>query len=497
MKKLVKRIICLAMAVLMAFSGASIAMAKEKVVPVILVHGLGFNAVYENVGTDSQKEIKNLGLGDNLVSSILGNQNLVFEFLKMIDPERAVDKDALIASLASLVTTTLNCDDNGNVKSGQGVINYWTDSLVNHKDFYENATVAESAIARQLVGEVGAKNVYCFNYDWRQDICKTANDLNAFVEIVKANTGSKKVSLVGCSLGGAVLNAYMDAYKTKKDVKRYVFVNPAIMGVDVARAYAFDIKFSKKGIIKYLECMETAYNNGDSATLFRLIYALGEVRIGYAVDYLNEFIKDKNNVAKLFNEVVKPWIGNIPSLWECIPYDSFDKAVSEMSAIGFLDKNSGLYSKISYYHGVQGRIKSNLKAVKKAGAEVAIIASYGTMGIPVTSKSSNQTDVLIDTKYASAGATTAKYGKKLKKSSSKYQSKDRVINAKTCALKDNTWFIKDVQHMRFKYDSGATKLVARLATGKVKSNIKAVKKKYKLGQFLKETSGNKLSNVKK
>jgi len=498
MKKTLKSIFSIVLAAIMAFSCVSVAMAKENVIPVILVHGLGANPVYENVGTNDQKEIANLGLGDNIASAILSNQTLICEFLKMMEPSRDVDEDALIASLKSMIaSSTLNCDSDGNITVGQGVDNYWTDSLANHKDYYKNASVAESAIARQLVGEVGAKNVYVFNYDWRQDICKTAKDLNTFIKTVKNNTKSSKVSLIGCSLGGAVLNAYIDAYKGQKDVKRYVFVNPAIMGVDVSRAYALDIKFSKGSIVKYLKCMETAYANGSSKALFRMIYALGDVRIGYAADYLNKFVKNKDNVKNLYNEVVKPWIGNIPSLWECIPYDSFDKAVKEMSAIGFLDKNSGLYTKIKNYHAVQGRIKSNLKAVKKQGCEVAIIASYGTMGIPATSKYANQTDVLIDTKYASAGATVANYGKKLtgKNAKGKYVSKDKVINAKTCALPDNTWFIKDVQHMRFHYNSDATKLVARLATGKVKSNITDVKKKYKWGQFVKETKDKKLKNV--
>ena len=498
MKRLVKSIICIAMAALMAFSSASVAFAKDSVVPVILIHGLGANPVYENIGTEDQKEIANLGLGDNLVTAILGNNDLLCEVLKMIEPKREVDDDKLINALADLVkNSNLNCDKNGNVKKGQGVINYWTEPLSKHKDYYQDATVAESAIARQLCKEVGAKNVYCFNYDWRQDICKTAKDLNSFIKKIKKKRNCSKVSLVGCSLGGAVLSAYMDANGFKNDIKRYVFVNPAIMGVDVARAFALDIKFNKKSIIKYLNCMEGAYDNGSSAALFRMIYALGDVRIGYAVDYLNEFVKDKKNVKKLYTKVVKPWIGNIPSLWECIPYDSFDKAVKEMSKMGVLDKKSGVYKKIKAYHSVQGRIKSNLKKVKKHGASVAILASYGTMGIPATSKAYNQTDVLIDTKYASAGATTAKYGKKLtgKKAKGKYVSKDKAINAKTCALPDNTWFLKDVQHMRFKYNSDATKLVARLATGKVKSNIKAVKKKYKISQFTKENSDNKLVNV--
>ena len=498
MKRILKSIICLSLAALMAFSGAAIAMAKEKVVPVILVHGLGENPIYENIGTDAQAEIKNLGLGDNIATAILSNNALICEVLKMMEPARKVDEKALINSLKAMTANTaLNCDSKGNLKKGQGIINYWTEPLSKHKEYWQEATVAEAAIARQLVDEVGAKNVYAFNYDWRQDICKTAKDLNSFIKTVKKNTKSSKVSLVGCSLGGAVLNAYIDAYKSKKDVKRYVFVNPAIMGVDVSRAYALDIKFNKKEIMSYCKCMETAYDNGSSVALFRMIGALGDVRVGYMADYLNTFVKNKKNVKKLYNEVIKPWIGYIPSLWECIPYDSFDKAVKEMSAIGFLDKKSDLYKKIKKYHGVQGRIKSNLKAVKKAGAEVAVIASYGTMGIPATSKSANQTDVLIDTKYASAGATVANYGKKLtgKNAKGKYVSKDKTINAKTCALPDNTWFIKDVQHMRFRYNADATKLVARLATGKVKSNISAVKKKYKLSQFVKENSDMKLKNV--
>ena len=109
MKRILKSIICLALAALMAFSGAAVAMAKENVVPVILIHGLGANPVYENVGTDEQKEIANLGLGDDIASAILGNQTLICEFLKMLDPARDVDEDALIESLKALIaSSTLN-----------------------------------------------------------------------------------------------------------------------------------------------------------------------------------------------------------------------------------------------------------------------------------------------------------------------------------------------------------------------------------------------------
>ncbi len=489
MKRMMKKISCFFLALLMLITVASPAFAKTNVTPVILVHGLGANPVYENIGTEEQSEIKNLGLGENIVAELLANNEVLNEVVKMLDAGREPDVDTLIGGLQKIIgkDNVINCTKNGNIKEGQGVINYWTTPLSKHKDYWQNADVAESAIARQLCKTVGAKNVYCFNYDWRQDVCLTAKQLNKFIKTVKKSTKAKKVSLIGCSLGGAVLSAYFDAYKNQKDVNRAVFANPAIGGVDVARAYALDLVINKKSVLAYLKCMETAFDGGSMQGVFKAVSVLGDKRVSAAADYLSKFVKNKKNVKKLYMKVVKPWIGNIPSLWECVPYDSFDKAVKEMSKMGFLDKKSGLYKKIKKYHGVQGRLAKNLKAIKKQGVQVAIFASYGTMGIPLTSKVNNQTDALIDTKYASAGATVANYGKKLKKSG-KYVSGDKVINAKTCVLPDNTWFLKDVQHMRFYYNSDATKLVANIACGKVKANVKAVKKKYKKGQFLKEVN---------
>ena len=494
MKKMLKKLTCFMLTLVMVLSIATTAFAKTNVTPVILVHGLGANPVYENVGTENEAEIEMLGLG-NLVEGLLKNNEVLNEVVKMLDDECEPDVDKLIKGLSNIIgdDNVINCTVNGNVKKGQGVNNYWTTPLSKHKDYWQTADVAESAIARQLCQTIGAKNVYCFNYDWRQDVCYTAKQLNSYIKTVKKKTGAKKVSLVGCSLGGAVLSAYIDAYKNQKDVSRLVFANPAIGGVDVARAYALDLKINKKSVLAYLKCMETAFDGGSMQGVFKAVSVLGDKRVSQAADYLSKFVKNKKNVKKLYMQVVKPWIGNIPSLWECVPYNSYDKAVKEMSNMGFLDKSSGLYKKIKKYHGVQGRFNKNIKAVKKQGVQVAIFASYGTMGIPLTSKVNNQTDALIDTKYASAGATVADYGKKLKKSG-KYVSRDKVIYAKTCALPDNTWFLNGVQHMRFYYNSDATKLLANIACGKVKANVKAVKKKYKKGQFLKEVTGRKLKN---
>ena len=495
MKKRLAKVFSVFLAVVLVFISASPAFAKNKVTPIIVVHGLGGSDLYQDYKDDSTR-ISQFGID---LKAMASNQDILDEALKLFTDNQSPNYDVLFSELGSYFAGTgLNYNKNGNPVGRSGVNCYWETSLAKHKDYLTMRDFSIPVMARQISDIVGAKNVYAFNYDWRSDMCASAKKLRKLVKAVKKKTGSKKVTIVALSLGGAVVSAYMDKYKTKKDVERYVIVNPAYQGVDVARAFGMDLTFNKKDVIPYLKHMEQAYQAGEKSTLFRAITALGDHRIGCALDKLNnDVIRNKKMRKKFFMEVVKPWIGNIPAFYELVPYDQFNKTVKTLVKMGYLDKNTGLYKKIKNYHKVQGRFRKNIKYVKKHGAEVAIIANYGTKGLPVTSKKNNHTDLLIDTKYASIGGTVAQYGKKLtgKKAKGKYVSPDKVINASTCALPNNTWFIKGIIHGLYKYNSDANKFIANLAVGRVKCNLKAVKKKYKYSQFLKADQAQNFTNV--
>ena len=496
MKKRLVKLICVALTLVLVFAQSSIAFAKETVTPVILVHGVGSNPIYENAGTDDEKEIKTLGLGE--ITDLLSANGVLSEAVKLLTDEQDYDFDALCDALGDYVKgNPFNLNKNGNPKKGQGVNNYWETPMSKHKDFWQDADISERGLIRQICLMYGARNVYAFNYDWRVDARQSAKGLNKMIKAVKKRTGAKKVALVGCSFGGAVLSAYMDAYKKKNDVSRYLFVNPAMYGVDVTRMYAGDMKITKKGVMKYLDGMQGANPGSTQETIMKVVKILGDKRVEIAAANFAKISKSEKNKRKLVKKVIDPWFGNVVGLWECIPYDVFNKAVKYSSKVGMLDKKSKLYKKIKAYHKVQGRFKKNVKYVKKHGAQVAIIANYGEPGIPVTSKQNNHIDGLIDTTRASGGAIVADFGKKLKgkKAKGKYVSPDKVINAKTCVVPNSTWFIKDVQHMQFRKDTEASKFIARLACGKVKYTVSAVKKKYKLNQFIKSDSEQKLSNI--
>lgn len=496
MKKQFRKILCFVLSLVLMLSVSSVAFAKEDKIPIILVHGVGGSAVYENVGTEDEKEIKAFGLGE--VGDILKNTGLIGEALKLLSTETEVDKDALITQFHDMVEgNPFNCEPNGKVKEGQGIKEYWTTPMSKHKSYWQGAEKSELEIVREICLMYGSKNVYTYNYDWRNDIYKTAKGLRKFVKAVKKRTGAKKVVLVGCSLGGSVLSCYMDAYKKKNDVSRYLFVNPAMYGVDVTRCYAMDFKISKKQVLAYLEGMQKANPGSTQQTIMKVVKALGDKRVAIAAENLSKLSKNKKFIKRLCNEVVLPWIGYVPALWECLPYDVFDTAVKNASKVGFLDKSSDLYTMIKRYHKIQGRFKKNVKYLKKRGVQIGIVANYGQPAIPVTSKSKNHIDGLIDTCRASGGATVANYGKKLKgkMAKGKYVSGDKVINAKTCVLPNSTWFIRDLQHMQFRRDTEAAKFIAKLACGKAKYNIKSVKKKLGYGQFIAADDNQNLSNI--
>ena len=55
-------------------------------------------------------------------------------------------------------------------------------------------------------------------------------------------------------------------------------------------------------------------------------------------------------------------------------------------------------------------------------------------------------------------------------------SPDRIVDAATCLLPNNTWFFKGVAHVNFWYDSQATKFLAGLITNpKKKQSVQTVK----------------------
>ncbi len=494
MRQSFKAIVCFTLTLVMILSSASAAFAKDDVTPVVIIHGIGGTQLYKDIGTENETTTAAFD-----ISSILSTYNSLLKKVMASVTGETIDASALIDEIADVMNdfADIACDKNGNPAYNVGIKDYWTDSLANHKDYIDGRGSAEPGIAKQVCDIIGPENAYLFRYDWRLDGCENAEILNSLIDKIKEDTGKSKVTIVSCSEGTVVASAYIDRYMNKNDIAKTVFINGAFNGVSICNLFAKDVYIDKDVLLNYFWNLLHELNNPsfDLKQLAFLSTTLDDA-VGNLCNLLNEVKNTPELFNRLYNDVLYPIFGCIPIYWEFVPYEYFDRAVYEMSSIGFLDKSGALYSKLQKYHQVQGRLESNLKSLKSKGVEVAVVANYGIPTVPMTSLHKAQADVLIETKYASVGATVADYGETLNKTG-KYISDDKIIDASTCALPDSTWFVKGIQHMDFWYNSEACQFLAALITTNTSLDIGSIQKETGVGQFIGTDKQQKIVNVTK
>lgn len=492
--KIFKALICCVLAVCIS-AGAALnvcaagaqAQNSAHTTPVILVPGIGSSAIYLNPNTEEQTSPVSINagfIGDVIKSNIIGSTLAACAGFD-VDTEKYTEKlKTLIAPF-----TALACTQDGEPAQNTGIDCFWSEPLSEHSEYLDSRNTAEPALAKGLCDEIGAENVYIFNYDFRLDVVDYADDLNDFIENVKAQKGCEKVTLVSASLGTCIVSAYIDMYKDKNDISRAVFIDGAFQGVSMTRLFQKDLYIDSEVVFAFLTGLSECYKG--SAVDFEEISKWIN-RFDSTAENLIDFLKklfNESNIDVLYRDVVLPIVGNMPSLWECIPYDSFDECVEKMTALGWLDENSAMYSKITRYHEIQGRLGENLTEIKNNGTDVAIICGYGFPGMPCTSEYNSTTDMLIDTRYASAGAVAAEYSGAIaaedaeKYSDKQHFSADGMIYAGSCVLPDSTWFCKYVQHMEFVYGTDVNKFVCTIATADADIDIASIEKLTGYGQF--------------
>lgn len=452
---------------------------KADVTPVVVVPGIGSSALYSNPNTAAQGS-PFADDASGLVDAV-EDTRIVWDLLRVIRGQE-VDPATFINKLSAVTKPlcVLNCDENGDSIGNLGIDCYWTDSLAGHMDYLDSRQTAEPAVCKIICDQIGAENVWLFNYDFRMDVVADAEQLADFITEVKKQSGSKQVTLVSASLGTSVVSAYIDRYKTREDIARTVFLDGAFQGTSMGKLFKQELVVDEKAIHTYIQLLAECYvadtiDFGAIQSVFRIF----DGTVSNLISFIEELGSDANRNA-LYTRVVLPLLGNIPSLWECIPYADFDEAVAAMVQLGALDPASGLYDKIQEYHTIQGRLEQNLKALQKKGVEIAIVCGYGLPQIPFTGSANAQSDMLIDTCYASFGATLGKAGEAVKNAT----SPDGCINASTCKFQSQTWFIKGVQHMEFVYGTNVNDFVGYLATTKDKISVADVQKSAGYAQYM-------------
>ena len=147
---------------------------------------------------------------------------------------------------------------------------------------------------------------------------------------------------------------------------------------------------------------------------------------------------------------------HMPFYWALVPASDYDAAkrflFPDHSALA---QHARLLEKTDYYNN----IKKNCTAIlEDAAADIKVGINCG-YGFPLSSYSKdayNTSDELVDTYYASIGATCAEVNRPFSRffykqadtsSGINYISPDRYIDASTCLFPTRTWFNKDAPHV--------------------------------------------------
>lgn len=472
MKKLTALILSLLMLFSLIIPVSAAGTEKHEKTPIIFIAGssvdicdaegnvisTGFDVLTDDDEGDMSK--------DDIIESII---NIILPFVLEGLPKDKWDTygKVLYEELAPIWDET-QLDGDGNAKYGTGVsakeIEYWDKNA--EKD-------------RKNVSSFSLRT-FDFRYDWRLSPYDHADRLHAYIQKIIKSTGCSQVALVGRCLGGNVITAYLDKYGDQKLVKKVVYDEVMSNGsVVINDCFSGKIKFSDKHVQAYL--LESEYYGKQDVgidlvgvndlllevaeRLFDLLTQLGATQGIFDTVYS---LYERLYSAFMPSILLATGIGTWASYWSSLCDEDFDTALdlifgkkgteSRETYAGLIEKLEYIRTRIVKTRTLGGDANLYKKFVKDYGVEIGIIAGYGLVNPPIIESVDMTGDIVVDTKSASFGATTAGVfdtlpqdyiDKQVAAGNGKYISPDGKIDASTCLFPETTWFIKNKHHDTF------------------------------------------------
>ncbi len=454
-----KKVISLVLSAVLLFSLCIPAAAAEETAatvaydgdPIVIVKGIDFAGLVKEDGSGA------IALDP---VDLLG---LIFE----IGGYKALgDKDAIAKAIVNFGKNLLSDiarDKEGNpVNPGVHMPKY-LHSAAEIEDFDNDKKWADTAVGlfRSCAERFGGENVYLYTFDWRLSPTELAADLNSFLEMVKAETGSDKLDVAACSMGGMITTSYIDNYGTDS-LDSVVYLSPAHNGADiVGSAFTGDLTIDADFLTNFLV---GKLNNPFLSVIVKILGFFGFFK-GIA-KVVNDVIVTHKQM--IYDDFLCETFATAYGLWSLIPDEYYDDAVEL-----FFDGKEGYdtalaeIAKVREFVFKTEEIHDNL--INNTDVKVSIVSHYDSEQLPIYSKSYLHGDGVLESQRTSSGATFAAFGKTLSDEelagvAEEFISPDRVVNASTCRYPDQTWIVKGAKHVGCKDDSDHTDFAIWLLT---------------------------------
>lgn len=300
-----------------------------------------------------------------------------------------------------------------------------------------------------------SRDRYVFNYDSRLDPVDLARQLDEYIGWVQEDTGSKRVELVGSSYGSSIIMAYLNEYKEKSAeiIDSAILCVPSTGGVDlVGELFTGHATINPDTLEQFVN---VSLGNEDLDLLLSVMNKSG------TLDFLILAMLDsliRIAVMDALTDIVHDVVGTMPSMWTFVQDEYFYKALKHVYGKNYDSPDheyAVLIEKITYYHeNIMNRSTEILQSSQKAGINVNVICKYGRPAVPLSEHGNFRSDGAVSVTASSFGAVASMRDEYLPDDYQQVNyypehnlvSPDRCIDASTCALPFNTWFIKGLEH---------------------------------------------------
>ncbi len=362
-----------------------------------------------------------------------------------------------------------------------------------YDEYPDAADAAMGDLATTISDIYGTDQTYVFTYDWRLSPITNAKALNKFIEnVVRKETGSRKIDLISEGYGSTIAVTYLakHADRAKKVLQDFITVSSAFEGTSLAAdvytgnipSKVFDIEDYSRALVRFINDRSDNPITGGAAwiasyTLSRE-WEIQELGI-HIIDLINK-IADSEDFA-----FVRDFLKYTPGLWALVPYDYYGDALDH--TFGYVEPEDGgeelnanekLAAAIDEFKALQEDPAGILLNVRESGVRMDVVAMWNVQMLPIGKSCGVQSDGFIDTAYQSFGATCIDINEVAEAMHAvqaedtdhdhmsntfdaldplaKYAARCRYIDASTCALPENTWFIYNMKHDTCDTESNST-----------------------------------------
>ncbi len=376
------------------------------------------------------------------------------------DPEQKslfypFDKDRFIDNLSNIGSYIVKSIKNKEPNVLRTIIYSYIMDTLGMLAFNPDGSNMEGVVTEPVGLRYKGDGRYDFYYDCRMSPADSADYLYEGINQIFEETDAERIELVGSSFGANIVTAYMYEYKEQLNrVDTVLLRAPSVGGMNfLGELFSGNFNVSPIGLCDFVDDM------AEEPVLSDFLYLMEEA--GILEPLLNCFAEPVLRKAVYMGvaDAARDLLATLPTMWVCIPDESFVPAMKFLYGENYNDPNhkyAELISKVTHYHCDIANKATEIyldAENKNENLDVAIIAKFGNAAIPLTDGANTMDDGLVSLPVTSSGATCVTYGAKFaddykqqKYPEYNFMSPEWNIDASTCALPFRTWFIKGLSH---------------------------------------------------